>query len=58
MYGMKQEFSTIDDGYSLTPQSDAGAKPSHKFYLYLYINIIHYFLHYVKRFVLYFCKSF
>lgn len=28
------------------------------FYLYLYINIIHYFLHYVKRFVLYFCKSF
>ena len=35
-------------------------EPNHliSFYLYLYINIIHYFLHYVKRFVLYFCKSF
>ena len=53
-----QEFSTIDDGYSLTPRCDVGGLLRIIFHLYLYINIIHYFLHYVKRFVLYFCKSF
>ena len=58
MYGMKQEFSTIDDGYSLTPQSDAGAKPSHKFYLYLYINSIHHFVLFVKSFLHLYVKVF
>jgi len=51
-----QEFSTIDDGYSLTPRCDVGGLLRIIFRLYLYINIIHYFLHYVKRFVLYFVK--